>query len=168
MTQAIVIYSGDHFIFNEKPTTKSKLKIHWILQAFAATCITIAFICIWIQKVKLESEHITTVHAILGLTAYILWLISIVIGITTAYAAELRHVIKPIILKILHPALGILSYSLGMVASFYGIEHGAENRMQLSTNWIYGLNILVGIIWIAAILSPILSLGRKSTTLLNS
>lgn len=167
MTQAIAVYSGDHYLMGKTPHTKDRFKIHWILQALAASCILTSFICVWFHKVTTHRLHYQSIHAITGLIACILWVVSIANGVVTAYATELRNVIRPAILKFLHGALGASSYGLGMVSAIYGISHPATQH-HVSMVWIYWLNGIVATIGILTVLSPVLTVSRRGATILKS
>lgn len=167
MTQAIAVFSGDHYLLGKTPLTKDRFRIHWILQALAAGSVLVAFICVWFHKVETHREHFQSIHAITGLIACILWLVSIANGVVTAYAAELRNVIRPVILKFLHGFLGAGSYGLGMVSATYGIAHPSTQH-HLSMTCIYGLNGIVAVIGISTVLSPLLTVGRRADTILRA
>lgn len=163
MTQAILVYSGNHWILKKNPQG-NRMKIHWILQAAAASCIFIGFICSVIQKIKSGKEHFATTHAIFGLITCVLWLLTIAVGILNAYAVELRHLIKPIVQKIVHGCLGVLSYSLGMLTLFYGINHDSVQQ-HFSKGWIIVYNVFICIIWVCTIAKPIATLCQRLTNI---
>jgi uncharacterized protein YqgC (DUF456 family) len=75
MSNAILIMSDNH-ILTKSFSHQDRVTVHWIIQVFAVVLITIAQICIFWNKVRLEKSHYQTTHAIFGLITYILTLLT--------------------------------------------------------------------------------------------
>lgn len=120
MTNAIMSISYNNILTNSS-TRRAVVLIHGILQAFAGILISIAFTTIMLHKNRNGSSHFVSVHGIFGLIAVVFTIISIIGGALTNYSFQLRNLIRPVIMKIVHLFIGVLSFLLGMIALGYGI-----------------------------------------------
>lgn len=62
----------------------------------------------------------TRVYLQKGFVSAILLLINLLIGVGALYASKLRFIIRPVITKFAHNALGIATLVFGMVSLYYG------------------------------------------------
>ncbi|XP_063708170.1 transmembrane reductase CYB561D2-like [Culicoides brevitarsis] len=120
MFQAILSMS-DLNCWTAKLNYKQRVTFHWILQAASLSCITIGFVAIFVNKVRLGKEHFHTLHAIFGLITYILTIIVACGGIWTKYSFQLRKYLKPVYVKINHSLMGVVVFGLGITTACLGV-----------------------------------------------
>jgi cytochrome b-561 domain containing protein 2 len=120
MSQAVLTMSDNNY-FTNNLEHKSRVYAHWVLQALAGVLITIAFSCIFINKVRMGKPHFQTTHALVGLTTICMTLMAIGGGVFTKYSFKLRTIVRPVYSKIGHSALGILTYMMAMATILLGI-----------------------------------------------
>ena len=120
MTNAIMTISHNNLITNSS-TTRVLVLVHGILQAIAGMLISIAFTTIILSKSRNGSLHFVSLHGIFGLIAVIFTVLTTIGGVFTNYSFQFRNLLRPVIMKIVHSFLGILSYLLGMITLGYGI-----------------------------------------------
>lgn len=159
MTQAILAYTSDN-ILTRNVSQRNRLFLHRTLQFIAAGCIATAFICVFIFKSNMNRDHFETTHSFLGLLTCLFSLAALGGGLLAAEGVRLRHLIKPVILKIGHATFGVISYSMAVVTIFYGLNSAwmHENFSQL---WI---NVLVGIVacvWVYAVVKPLMTVFKR-------
>ncbi|XP_053689398.1 transmembrane reductase CYB561D2-like [Sabethes cyaneus] len=153
MSQAILSLSGANLL-TYKRHHKTKLFLHWLLQVTGGVLITIAFVCIFVNKVRMGKAHFQTTHGLFGLITVIATLISISGGVFTKYGYQLRHIMRPIYSKINHGIAGIVTYVLGMITiglGIYSVWFQEDNNAQVR------LALLIGLIAIAVnvLINPI-------------
>lgn len=159
MTHAVLAFSGDNFLTRRVPRA-NRVKLHWVLQACAATSISIAFACIYTYKVRKNSEHFTTSHGNLGSWTLLLCIGTVGGGILASNAASLRQIVKPVIIKIVHSSFGLISYSMAILTIFLGLNHPWTHE-RLSNAWINTLIAIVAVIWLCAVSRPVITVcGR--------
>lgn len=159
MTHAVLAFSNDTLLTN-RIDRANRLRLHWFLQILAATCITIAFTCIYTYKVKNNRPHFATAHASWGLRTLLFCLGTIVGGSLAAYSFNFRHFIRPAIIKIVHSTFGIISYSLAIFTISLGVNH-PWTQERLSFPWICVLTGAVALIWLYAVSKPVISLFNR-------
>lgn len=161
MTQAVLAFSGDNVLTRQIDRARAnRLKLHWILQISAGACILTSFICIYTYKANANSDHYSTTHSYLGFLTLLFCLGAACGGSLAAYAVNLRHFIKPIIIKIVHSTFGLVSYSMAIVTIFLGLNHPWTHE-RLSPAYINTLIAFVGFIWVCAVSRPVITLcGR--------
>lgn len=159
MTHAVLAFSNDTLLTAWVDRT-NRVKLHWILQICAATCILIAFVCIYTYKISKDKEHFTSTHSSWGLWTLILCIGTVCGGIVASYAVSLRHVIRPVFLKIAHSSAGIITYSAAVLTIFYGLDHPWMQE-RLSFVWINVLVAMVAMIWLYAVSKPVLTLCAR-------
>lgn len=131
MTESLMSFTADNVATNQLDF-KSKLNVHWILQAFAAIFALAGFIVVVIHKYNLDKYHFTTFHGQFGLAGLLCILATSAIGGVAKFAFALRHLVRPANLKIAHAALGLLNYKLFVVAAILGLysswfgKHGTK------------------------------------------
>uniref|UniRef100_A0A182WDV5 ascorbate ferrireductase (transmembrane) n=1 Tax=Anopheles minimus TaxID=112268 RepID=A0A182WDV5_9DIPT len=137
MSQAVLTMSGSNY-FTHRCHHRTKVFVHWLLQALAGILITIASVCIFLNKVRLGKPHFQTLHGIFGLVTVCVTLASIGGGVTTKYAFQLRHYISPIYGKLMHGIAGTVAYllatttiSLGVYSRWFQEDNDANVRLTL-------------------------------------
>ncbi|EAT35327.1 AAEL012502-PA [Aedes aegypti] len=166
MSQAVLTLSGANLL-TYRQHQKTRILIHWILQALAGILITIAFVCIFLNKVRMDKKHFQTTHAIVGLITVILTLASIGGGIFTKYGYQLRHLVRPIYSKIMHGVAGVVTYILGSATIALGVY---SQWFQEDNNGQVRLALLIGIIAVTlyVIVNPIAATISRTKTALRS
>ncbi|XP_058457191.1 probable transmembrane reductase CYB561D1 isoform X2 [Malaya genurostris] len=153
MSQAILTLSGANLL-TYKRHYKTRIYVHWILQTVAVVLITIAFVCIFLNKVRMNKAHFQTTHAIFGIITIILSSISICGGVFSKYGFQLRQLVRPIYSKIGHAIVGTVTYVLSTTTIALGIY---SKWFQEDNNGQVRMALLVGIIAVAlyVIINPI-------------
>lgn len=166
MSQAVLTLSGANLL-TYKQHQKTRIFIHWLLQALAGILITIAFVCIFLNKVRMGKAHFQTTHAIFGLVTVILTLTSIGGGLFAKYGFQLRHLMRPIYSKIMHGIAGTVTYILGSATIALGVY---STWFQEDNNAQVRLALLIGIIAVTlyVIINPIAATISRTKTALRS
>jgi cytochrome b-561 domain containing protein 2 len=120
MTHAVLTMSDNNY-FTNNLEYKSRVYVHWVLQALAGVLITVAFTCIFANKWRAGKSHFQSTHSLVGLTTVCLTLVAIVGGVFTKYSFRLRTIVRPVYMKIGHAALGSVTYMLAVAALILGI-----------------------------------------------
>ncbi|XP_055626349.1 uncharacterized protein LOC129768618 [Toxorhynchites rutilus septentrionalis] len=162
MSQAVMTLSGGNFL-TYKRHYKTRIVIHWLLQAIAGTLITIAFVCIVLNKIRMGKAHFQTLHAIVGLITFVLTIISIAGGVFTKYGFQLRHIMRPIYSKIMHGIAGTVTYVMGMVTIGLGVYSA---WFQEDNNERVRLSLLIGIfaVTLYVIINPVVATISRAKT----
>lgn len=139
---------------------RSRVLVHWILQAVSTCAITASFVIIMLNKNRLGKHHFTSNHGIVGLTAICLTGLSVVLGVLSKFSYQFRHYLRPLNMKMFHSALAICCYVLAMTAISLGLLSPwfLEN---VSYRWIYALIAVVVYIAQYTLLKPLFTLGKK-------
>ncbi|XP_065088447.1 transmembrane reductase CYB561D2-like [Ochlerotatus camptorhynchus] len=125
----LTLYSANSWTMENTPEMKRRL--HWILQVigcsaiFAGTAVEIYY------KEDRKREHFKSPHAITGLVSVIFILLSMLNGWAALYAVKIKHIIKPIYVKLSHYLCGIVAFVIGMTS--LALEY-TPRRMQSKEN----------------------------------
>uniref|UniRef100_A0A1Q3F7E3 ascorbate ferrireductase (transmembrane) n=1 Tax=Culex tarsalis TaxID=7177 RepID=A0A1Q3F7E3_CULTA len=166
MSQAVLTLSGANLLTYQRHH-KTRVLIHWLLQALAGVLITIAFVCIVLNKIRMGKAHFQTTHGLFGLITVVLTLVSIGGGVFTKYGYQLRSMVRPIYSKIMHGIAGTVTYILGSVTIGLGIysrwfeeDNGEQVRLAL----------LIGLIAVTlyVIINPITATISRTKTALRT
>lgn len=162
MSQAVLTISGTNF-FTHRCNHRTKVFIHWLLQAVAGILITIAAVCIFLNKIRMGKPHFQTLHGIFGLVTVCLTLISISGGVVTKYAFQLRQYMRPIYSKLIHGIGGTIAYlfgvatiGLGVYSKWFQEDNDAYVRLTLV--------IAIGAIALYVIIVPIMNTIQRFKT----
>lgn len=116
---------------------KTKVYIHWVLQVIAACCTLIGFIVVVIHKFNFNKNHFHTNHALYGLIAMIISAVSMGLGVLAKNGYQLRHILRPVVWRILHSAFALINYLmvtmtviLGFYSSWFG-KHGSVTSFYI-------------------------------------
>ncbi|KAJ4451053.1 hypothetical protein ANN_02490 [Periplaneta americana] len=120
MAEAVMIMSKDN-ILASKLGHQGRVRMHWVLQASAATCIFVGFLIIVVNKNINNKNHFQSWHAIIGLVFLIFVGITSSGGVITLFAFRLKHYVKPAKMKLLHNLVGIVTFAIGVVTEILGI-----------------------------------------------
>jgi cytochrome b-561 domain-containing protein 2 len=145
MSNAILIMSDNNFL-TMNLSHQNRVLSHWIIQLSAIILITIASICIFINKNNQMKSHFQTTHSIFGLITNILTLLSGLGGVFTKYSFQLRNVVKPALAKCCHSFAGMVSYVLAIITIILGFNQMWHEESDVN----YKKPILIALIVICA------------------
>jgi cytochrome b-561 domain-containing protein 2 len=120
MAEAVMIMSQDNIIAS-KLARQGRVRLHWILQAGAATFIFAGFLVIVINKNLHNKNHFQSWHSIIGLIFFVCVGITSSGGVVTLYSLRLKQYLRPAKLKLLHNLVGVLTFAIGVVTEIFGI-----------------------------------------------
>lgn len=126
MSHAILTMADNNFL-TQSLNYHNRVTVHWVLQTSALVLITIAQTCIFLNKNSLGKPHYQTTHSLFGLTTYLLTVIGSLGGIFTKISFKLKHLVKPILIKIVHSFAGLLTYILAFITICLGINQSWNN-----------------------------------------
>lgn len=152
MAEAVAVFSpGNVFVLGFSKKTRGF--IHGVLMTFA-TIAVIAGISVKIQdKVNNSRSHFTSTHGITGLVAFLLTMLSFLLGFLAAFSKlTYRLGIKPVWIKHFHNFLGIAAYVLGSISLGYGLRQ-YFSHVTYNTNT--GFIVILGIYGILNLIGPI-------------
>ncbi|XP_055643502.1 uncharacterized protein LOC129779816 [Toxorhynchites rutilus septentrionalis] len=110
----LTLYSANSWTMSNSPDTKRLL--HWVLQVIGCVAILIGTgLEIYIKEERKRS-HFKSDHAITGLVSIVFIVLSMLNGVAALYATKIRHIIKPIYIKLCHYLTGIVAFVIGMVS----------------------------------------------------
>ncbi|XP_065088210.1 transmembrane reductase CYB561D2-like [Ochlerotatus camptorhynchus] len=125
----LTLYSSNSWTMQNAIDTKRRL--HWMLQLIG--CIAI-FVGIGIEikdKDDAKRSHFKSDHAITGLVSMVFICLSMLNGLASLYAVKIRHIIKPVYIKLTHYLCGIVAFVVGMVSLM--LEY-SPRRLQTAEN----------------------------------
>lgn len=167
MAEAIMVfYSPNSWTFFH--SYKTKKNIHLVLQLIATILIVTGNIIISAIR---TTPHFKTVHAItgksflrdlilvfilnrlfLGLTSMVFLVLSVLQGVWSYYAFELRSFVKPVKSKFMHNITSVICFVIGMISLITGYTYGISHDLFLSQDVEYTMK---GIAIVTTILSLI-------------
>uniref|UniRef100_A0AAG5DKD4 ascorbate ferrireductase (transmembrane) n=1 Tax=Anopheles atroparvus TaxID=41427 RepID=A0AAG5DKD4_ANOAO len=166
MSQAVLTMSGTNY-FTHRCNHRTKVFLHWLLQAVAGILITIASVCIFLNKVRLQKSHFQTLHAIFGLVTVCFTLASIAGGVATKYAFQLRQYMRPIYSKLIHGIAGTVAYLLGVSTIGLGV-YSRWFQEDNDANVRLALVIAIGVIALYVIVAPMFNTIQRVKTAVRS
>ncbi|KAL1513797.1 hypothetical protein ABEB36_003158 [Hypothenemus hampei] len=123
MAVAIISFSKDNL-----PTlfvSRTRIyAIHGCLLTISFLSVTIGISLIINSKIKNGRTHFQSIHAILGLTSWILVTCAVFLGIVAKDTTKFSQYIKPVLAKFLHNLIGISGFVLGVAAMMYYYKSG--------------------------------------------
>ncbi|XP_053692040.1 uncharacterized protein LOC128740521 [Sabethes cyaneus] len=125
----LTLYSSNSWTSMNDAGTKRHL--HWILQAIGFVTIFVGTGLEIYSKEQNKRAHFKSDHAITGLVSMVFILLSMLNGIASYFAAKIRHIIRPIYVKLCHYLTGIVAFVIGMVS--LALEY-SPRRMQSVEN----------------------------------
>ncbi|XP_030023794.2 uncharacterized protein LOC115442779 [Manduca sexta] len=134
-----------------------KRRAHWILQTVGSgLAIAGNFI-----KIIDKSVHWNTLHGIFGLVALIFTIVSLVNGVTSLWAFELRKYLPSNLSKISHILFGTIAFASSSLSLCYGFDKGMF-RNWLSDALAHTLIAFTAIFTFIIIIDPCISFFSKS------
>ncbi|XP_017486915.1 PREDICTED: cytochrome b561 domain-containing protein 2-like [Rhagoletis zephyria] len=119
-----------------------KARLHWMLQL----CGAIIGLTGIVIKMCLEEVHFHTLHGILGLATMIVLFISLLSGLGSLYATELKSRVQPRVNKTLHNITGLITYTLAMLSMYFSFETALFNDYSLDASTYVDFRLLLEII----------------------
>lgn len=114
MAQAILAFYSQNLWSNQYSRQKQRT-LHWILQVIGSTAAIVGMVIEFIGRSQKGKLHFKSNHSLLGLTAGILALISMLGGVSALYSIELKKYARPIYFKLGHNLVGITAFVLGRI-----------------------------------------------------
>ncbi|KAM8714972.1 hypothetical protein ACLKA7_002079 [Drosophila subpalustris] len=119
MAEGVMVHYGNNVLTNSyKRSTKTT--IHWMLLTLGGTCGAAGALIKMIQKGFL----LQSTHGRLGITAFILCLLSMSSGLAALCSQRVKKLITPLLNKAFHNFLGISCFVISLVTQYYGYETG--------------------------------------------
>lgn len=166
MSQGILSMS-DHNYATKLLTFKARVLAHWIIQTVALILISIAFLCIYLHKERIEKPHFQSVHGILGLTTSILTIVSVVGGILNKYSFKLKKIISTAVMKVIHSLAGIITFILALVTIGFGMYSDWFKKQIESEGVIIFLIVLLAFVMITVLGKALVLLKTRSQNLVK-
>uniref|UniRef100_A0A182VU24 ascorbate ferrireductase (transmembrane) n=1 Tax=Anopheles minimus TaxID=112268 RepID=A0A182VU24_9DIPT len=110
----LTLYSANSWTNRYSTTTKRHL--HWILQAIGCAAILIGIVIEIYLKEDAGRKHFRSDHAITGLVSLIFIGLSFLNGIAAMYTVKIKHIIKPVYVKMCHYLTGIVAFVIGVTS----------------------------------------------------
>ncbi|KAF7267641.1 hypothetical protein GWI33_019131 [Rhynchophorus ferrugineus] len=157
MAEAVAVFSpGNVFVLGFGKLSRGLL--HGVIMTFATIAI-IAGVSVKIQdKTNNKYSHFDTTHSITGLLAFLLTMMSFLMGFLAAFPKIVYRIgIKPLWVKKLHNFLGISAYILGSISLGYGLRQYFSD-ISYKTNT--GLIVIMTLYGCLNLLGPLIHLLR--------
>lgn len=135
MAQAILTFYPEN-VWSKKLTRSQKRTLHWMLQVTGSMAAIIGMIIEYVGREQKGKSHFKSIHALFGLSAGILALISLMGGISTLWSIELKKYARPIYIKLTHILFGIVAFGLGKHLVFV-FQNNSSNLDLLQTSFDY-------------------------------
>lgn len=100
---------------------RTRVYLHWLLQVAAAICILAGLFAAVIRKYYRNKTHFRTAHAITGIVAIALTLVTVLGGIPTRYAHRWRAFVQPLHLKVAHSSMALAAYAVAVASTLCGL-----------------------------------------------
>ncbi|XP_013097342.2 uncharacterized protein LOC106080502 [Stomoxys calcitrans] len=163
MAEAIMChYNNNVLTFNYSRSTKTHL--HLILQILGGGCGIAATLIKCIQ----HNFVFDGIHAKLGFAAFILCCVSLVSGLATYFAKNIKKCLSPIITKTFHNLLGIGTFAVALVTQFYGYETGFFKHASPSDDFTILIQVINLLILVLSCWGPLKSLFYKLYSMFGS
>lgn len=162
MAEGVMAHYGNNVLTNSyKRNTKTT--IHWMLLTVGGTCGAAGALIKMIQKGFL----LKSTHGRLGITAFILCLLSMSSGLAALCSPRVKKLITPLFNKAIHNFLGIATFVIALVTQYYGYETGyfksrSETDLQILMKCVTLLSlVLTSIGPLKAFYNKIKSISRQ-------
>lgn len=97
-------------VWSSQINQQTKRCVHWIIQVIGSL---LALSGILVQFININGKHFRTTHSIIGLISAICLLISMLSGVFALKSFQLRNVLRPALIKVVHYVIGIIAIVLG-------------------------------------------------------
>ncbi|XP_046747666.1 transmembrane reductase CYB561D2-like [Diprion similis] len=147
MTEAILAISGENLLLS-KSSRVNRIRVHSLLHILGMVLMTVGFGVIIANKIRNNSNHFTSDHGKLGLTAVIVAYVVALGGVSTSYSGLLSPRVSLASLKLVHGCCGIVAIILLFATLFTGLYKrsfpGSELGVSLTvSSYVVGLFIVL-------------------------
>ncbi|XP_049874950.1 uncharacterized protein LOC126373038 [Pectinophora gossypiella] len=156
MAEAILSLAPENG-WSAKLTLLHKRRAHWVLQIAGSALAIIGSII----KILDKNVHWNTLHGQFALVALIFTGVSLVNGLSSLYAYELRRVIPGNLSRLTHICFGTVAFAAAAISLCYGMDKGSF-RNWATPSFAYTIMSFVATLTFITIISPLLTFGRKS------
>ncbi|XP_047997977.1 uncharacterized protein LOC125235450 [Leguminivora glycinivorella] len=163
MAEAILSLSP-HNGWSSRLKYVDKRRAHWILQLLGSgLALAGCFI-----KILDKSVHWNTLHGQFALVSIVFTTVSLVNGLTSLYAYELRKFrLPPNLSKLTHICFGIVAFAAASISLCYGFDKNSF-RNWASSNFTTAMISFVGALTFIIILNPFITFFSKSRGLFKN
>lgn len=162
-----ILSMADNNIITQSLNYQNRVTVHWVVQTAALILITVAQTCIFRNKNNLGKSHYQTTHALFGLTTYLLTVLSTLGGVFTKYSFQFKHIMKPLLAKVMHSFSGLLTYVLAIITICLGINQTWINSYDSTVKPIIYVLLAITTLYVT-IKSFILFFSRASNLMKRS
>lgn len=117
MSEAIVALTGEN-VWSRKLTRRSNSHLHWMFQLVGAGFSIVGVLVIYVKR----SSHFRSYHSLIGGISVGCMSLIVLSGLPALFAAKLRKLVRPVLVKGLHNCLGIAIFVSGIVAQILGYD----------------------------------------------
>ncbi|XP_035914670.1 uncharacterized protein LOC118513231 [Anopheles stephensi] len=110
----LTLYSQNSW--TNRYSSNTKRHWHWILQAIGCTAILVGIVIEIYIKEDAGRKHFRSDHAITGLVSLIFIGLSFLNGIAAMYTVKIKHIIRPVYVKMCHYLTGIVAFVIGVTS----------------------------------------------------
>ncbi|CAB3372226.1 Hypothetical predicted protein [Cloeon dipterum] len=177
MTEGLLIFLP-HSVISRGWGHKHLIKLHWILELLGFIFLASGMTIIIVSKNQSNRRHFVSSHAITGLAAVILAVLVSLFGWWTRLDRQVPFIVflghslkyhlglKMSHLKLVHSALGVGSYGVGMAAQILGyFTHYYMNKHD--AEWRVFLSVMTALLSLVAFLFASTSLYKRTRELLR-
>ncbi|KAG5874396.1 hypothetical protein JTB14_012379 [Gonioctena quinquepunctata] len=111
MAEGVQIYRKESLVTCGE-TRLDNVKIHAVVMLLGFLCVTIGVSL----RISANSDHFTSTHGKLGLSAWIIAFVAAIGGLVSSRR-------KNSIIKLIHVAVGVTAYLLGIIALVFGLSY---------------------------------------------
>ncbi|XP_065353488.1 transmembrane reductase CYB561D2-like [Cloeon dipterum] len=165
MTEGLLIFLP-HSVISRGWGHKYLIKLHWILELLGFICLASGMTIIIVSKNQSNRRHFVSSHAITGLVAVILAVLVSLFGWWTRLDRKYHLGLKMSHLKLIHTALGVVSYGVGMAAQILGyFTHYYMKKHDVE--WRVFLSVMTALLSLVAFLFASTSLYKRTREILR-
>ncbi|KAL4705123.1 hypothetical protein ACJJTC_009754 [Scirpophaga incertulas] len=126
MAEAILAMAPDSWL--STLNLKHKKLLHWIMQVLGSLLALIgSFI-----KILDKNQHWNTLHGQFALVAMVFTSVSLVNGLTSLYAFELRRFLPGLLSKLTHICFGVVGFLTASISLIYGFQKNSFRNWATS------------------------------------
>ncbi|KAH8412666.1 hypothetical protein KR009_004393 [Drosophila setifemur] len=119
MAEGVMIHYGGNVLTNGYKR-QTKTTIHWVLLTLGGCCGASGALIKMIQK----GFMLQSTHGKLGMTAFVLCILSMSSGLAALFSARMKKLIAPLLNKTFHNFLGFACFAIALVTQYYGYQTG--------------------------------------------
>ncbi|KAL1513798.1 hypothetical protein ABEB36_003159 [Hypothenemus hampei] len=155
MAEGIALFNpGNAFIYGS--SRKFRGTLHGIFMGLGALAVIVGVSMMINYKISNNRTHLTTPHAIIGITTFIITFLAAIGGIFIHFYD--RFNIKPVYVKNCHFILGILVYVLGVITLSLGLKNYFYENSDATNTGLIVILVLASIINVSGPLKSLFKL----------